>query len=171
MATDVDEAGNEIIDKIFYYADWDADAADPPETITINTELEGHPRAFIDELGDDDYPALFVQLLGWPTNERIGKQDRHTFTWRMYLVIAAESGTNPYREAREKVMQIKRNIVAAKPVAGDLLGLDYLAEMRWTGTMPENEVAAWLRDAQLPYACCAVGFSVVTYSGAEDYGA
>lgn len=171
MATDVDEAGNEILDKIFYYADWQDDDEDPPESIVIAQKLEGHPRAFIDELGDDGYPALFVQLLGWPANERIAKQDRHTFSWRLYLMIAATAGTNPYREAREQVMQVKRNIIAARPVTGHLLGLDYLAEMRWTGTMPENEVAAWLRDAQMAFACCAVGFNVVTYSGAEDYGA
>lgn len=167
---DIDEAGNEIMDALFRWSDWASETEPPPESIAFaaGSKSEGHPRAWIEEI--TNWPALFVHPLAWPTNRRIGKQDEHLFTCEVFVIIAAEAGTQPYRLVREAAMKVKRNIVGAFDATGYILGLSYLADMRWVRLSPENEMARFYRERNMPFAAASIALDLVTYSEAEDFG-
>lgn len=169
MPVEEDEAGNEIIDKLFYYADWADDVADPPEDITIGTKVEAHPRVWIQEV--TSFPAIFVYPLSWPANTAFAQQYEHLYTCEIYGVIEAETATKPVREARVFITHVKRNLVAAWAITEDILGLSYINDMVWQGVRPENEFSRFAREHNLPFACSSIGFQFTAHSDRDDYGA
>jgi len=168
MADTVTEAGNEILTNVLLYADWDGEDGTPPEDITLGTKLEGHPLGWLSHV--DKWPGLFVVPMGWPSNTKEARQYKQLFSCAIYVVVAFEENTQPYQEAREMCMKVKRNLVGARAETTHILGLSYLAEEVWMNATPENEFARYLRESGEEYACASMAFSWTAYSDSEDTG-
>ncbi len=159
---DPDEAGNEIIEAIFDYADGSAYIGAPPATIQLPTKLEGHPAGWIDDISQ--WPGLFVVPIVWPSNRKVAKQYEHIYSCTLFVVVPWTEQTSPYAEARKKMMIVRRNIAGSKADSGHYLGLEYIADMEWRSTQPENEFSRFLRENGLRYACASIDCAFTAWS-------
>jgi len=154
--------GDEILTNLYGIVDWSwTGHGTAPATVTVASKFETHPIEFVEEAV---LPAIFFNLISWPSVVNYPKLTMETFIINIYVVD--DTGENVYPNDAVRVLMdgIITNVLASSEVGSysltEKMALAYVEDVRFMFRNPENELTDFLRAFSYDYVCDMARFEI-----------